>query len=273
MTTVAHQPAKGHRTLRLPIDEADHERFLADGVFAKERIEALHGQHPELFPEEMGQGFVLCGFTAVSRKQQVRCRRIRLRAGGTVLTVAPAFLMPYMSARVPEVQDALFLMRFHVPCWAIAHVFGRDAMYWYRLENGLGRFSVLGTTVKTPEALPEDLVADEKHTRRNGEKVHVATTAGGECLLGASVAESASEADLKKAYGVFADEAKALDPDCAPRTVNTDGWAATQKAWQALYSKVTVILCFLHGFLEIRDRATKVLSGWFDQTREKVWHA
>ncbi len=140
-----------------------------------------------MFPEEMGQGFVLCGFTAVSRKQQVRCRRIRLRAGGTVLTVAPAFLMPYMSAKVPEVEDALFLMRFHVPCWAIAHVFGRDAMYWHRLENGLGRFSVLGTTVKTPEALPEDLVADEKHTRRNGEKVHVATTVGGECLLGASV--------------------------------------------------------------------------------------
>ncbi len=104
MTTVAHQPAKGHRTLRLPIDDADHERFLADGGFAKERIEALHGQHPELFPEGMGQGFVLCGFTAVSRKQQVRCRRIRLRAGGTVLTVAPAFLMPYMSAKVPEVE-------------------------------------------------------------------------------------------------------------------------------------------------------------------------
>jgi hypothetical protein len=43
--------------------------------------------------------------------------------------VAPAFVMPYMSGRVEEAEKALFLMRFHVPCWAIAYVFGRDAMY------------------------------------------------------------------------------------------------------------------------------------------------
>ena len=48
------------------------------------------------------------------------------------------------------------------PAGHIAHVFGRDAMYWYRLEQGLGRFSLVGTTVKSPEQLPKDLVADEK---------------------------------------------------------------------------------------------------------------
>jgi hypothetical protein len=26
-------------------------------------------------------------------------------------------------------DQALFLMRFHLPCWAMAHVFARDAMY------------------------------------------------------------------------------------------------------------------------------------------------
>jgi hypothetical protein len=46
----------------------------------------------------------------------------------------------------------------------MAHVFGRDAMSWYRLEQRLGRFSVVGTTVKDVERLPKDLVADEKHT-------------------------------------------------------------------------------------------------------------
>jgi hypothetical protein len=118
--------------------------------------------------------------------------------------------MPYMTGRVPDVDHALFLMRFHVPCWAIAHVFGRDAMYWYRLEQSLGRFSLVGTTVKSPEQLPKDLVADEKHSWLKGERVYIATTAAKDCILGASVATSASQVDLEKAYGVFASEAQAL---------------------------------------------------------------
>lgn len=146
-------------------------------------------------------------------------------------------------------------------------------MYWYRLEQGLGRFSLVGTTVKTAACLPKDLVADEKHTRLDGKKIYLATTAGRECILGASVVDAASEAALTQAYGVFAEEAKALDPNDAPETVNTDGWAATQAAWKALFPNITLILCFLHAFLSIRDRATKALAEAFDQLREKVWQA
>ena len=56
-----------------------------------------------------------------------------------------------MTGRTHDVDQAVFLRRFQVPCWAIAHVFGREAMSWYRLEQGLGRFSFVGTTVKPPE--------------------------------------------------------------------------------------------------------------------------
>ena len=259
--------------MRLPLAETDYERFIHDGVYARARLDELYQQHPELFPPDWSQGYALCGFTEASKKQRLRCRRVRLGSDKTVWTVAPAFVMPYASARTEEVEKALFLMKFHVPCWALAYVFGRDAMYWYRLERGLGRFSVLGTTVKTPEALPRDLVADEKHSRLVGEKVYIATTAGGECILGASVANSASEAALTQAYGVFAKEAQALAPDYAPQTVNTDGWAATQAAWKALYPSVTVILCFLHAFLKVRDRATKALSECFYQVSERIWEA
>ena len=90
-------------------------------------------------------------------------------------------------------------MRFHVPCWAIAYVFGREAMYWYRLQQGLGRFSIVGTTVKTAEHLPKDLVADEKHSWLKGQRVSIATTAGSDGMLGASVARSASQSDLQQA--------------------------------------------------------------------------
>lgn len=273
MDTVAHRPTRGYRTIRLPIAEAEYERFMNESEFAKAQIDRLDRQYPEIFPEGLEGGYVLYGFTDPSRKQQLRCRPIRLNATGEVFTVAPAFVMPYMSATVAEAEKALLLMRFDVPYWAIAYGFGRDAMYGYRHELGLGRFSVVGTTVKTPARLPTDLVADEKHSGLDGERIYLATTAGEGCMLGASVAASASEAALTQAYGVFADEAKAVDPDYAPETVNTDGWSATQGAWKALFPPITVILWFLHAFLKIRDRATKALAEAFDQVRERVWQA
>lgn len=273
MNTVAHRAARGHRTIRLPLVEADYERFLSEGEWARAQLDRLYGQHPELFPEGWRRGYVFYGFTQPSRKQQLRCRRVRLRASDKVFTLAPGFMMPYMMAPVAEVEKALLLMRFHVPCWALAYVFGRDAMYWYRLQQGLGRFSVVGTTVKTPECLPQDLVADEKHSRLEGEKIYIAMTAGEGCILGASVTDSASEVALTHAYGVFAEEARALDPDYAPETVNTDGWPATQGAWKVLFPTITVILCFLHAFLKIRDRATQALAECFEQVSQKVWRA
>lgn len=182
-------------------------------------------------------------------------------------------MMPYMTAPVAEVEKAGLLMRFHVPCWALAYVFGRDAMYWYRLQQGLGRFSVVGTTVKAPEHLPPDRVAEEKHSRLAGEKLSIAMTAGAGCIRGAAVSDSAAEAALKKASGVFAEEARALAPDYAPQTVNPDGWAATQGAWKGLFPSITIILCFLHAFLKIRERATKALAECFAPVSKKLWQA
>jgi hypothetical protein len=273
MTTVSHPLKKGYRTIRLPLGEPEYDRFITDRPYAKSRLQELHENHPELFPESFGWGYALYGFTDLSCKQQLRCRRLRLEPGGAVFTVAPAFVMPYMSGRAEEVDNALFLMRFHVPCWAIAHVFGRDPMYWYRLEQGLGRFSLVGTTIKRADRLPTDLVADEKHSWLKGQRVYIATTAGQECILGASVAKSAGQADLKGAYGVFAEEAQAVDPDYAPHTVNTDGWQPTQGAWKALFQNVTLILCFLHASLKIRDRTTKAFGEVGQAVQKRVWDA
>ncbi len=151
MTTVAHPPKKGYRTIRLPLAESEYDRFLTDRSSAKDRLEDLYGEFAELFPEAFPWGYAFFGFTEPSITQQLLCRRIRLDQGRTVFTIAPAFVMPSMTGRTQDVDPALFLRRFPVPCWAIAHVFGHDALYWYRLEHGLGRFSLVGTTVKTPE--------------------------------------------------------------------------------------------------------------------------
>src|SRR5687768_11921577 len=273
MATVAHPPKKGYRTIRLPLAESEYDRFLSDRAYANARLDELYEDFPELFPDAFPWGYALYGFTEPSIKQDIRCRRIRLEQGQAVFTIAPAFVMPYLTGRTQEVDDALCLMRFHVPCWAIAHVFGRDAMYWYRLEQVLGRFSIVGTTVKTPERLPKDLVADEKHSWLKGKRVYITTTAAKDCILGASVAQSASQTDLEKAYGVFASEAQALDADYAPETVNTEGWQATQNAWKALFNQITVVLCFLHAFIKIRDRAKKSFGELGQELQKRVWEA
>jgi hypothetical protein len=148
-------------------------------------------------------------------------------------------------------------------------------MYWYRLERSLGRFSLVGTTVQAAERLPRHLVADEKHTtliEDQSRKVYLAATAGGGCCLGMALSETAGADDLTRAYGVFRDGARCLDPEYRPETVNTDGWPATQAAWRTLFQGVTLILCFLHAFLKVRDRAVHLKETFADRSR-RVWEA
>ena len=175
-----------------------------------------------------------------------------------------------MAARVSDVEGPLFLRKFGVPFWALARVFGRDPMSWYRLECGLGRCSVMGTTVRRAE-LPEHLLADEHHQTLDGKKVYIATTVGAGCVLGAEPAATAGADELKAAYGVFQAEARDVEPEYAPRTVNVDGWAATHQAWRTLFPLVVLLRCFLHGWLNIRSRGK--LSESFRELSRRVWES
>jgi len=144
---------------------------------------------PELFPADFDHGYQLKD-ARTSAKQGIRIRRIVLKAG-SAYSIRPSFLMPYLTARTADVQGPLFLRRFGVPFWALARVFGHDPMFWYRLECGLGRFSVVGTTV-SQTAVPEHLLTDEHHQSCDGPKVFIATTVGSGCCLGAEPAPTTS---------------------------------------------------------------------------------
>ena len=65
----------------------------------------------------------------------------------------------------------------------------------------------------------------------------------------------------------------ALDADYAPETLNTDGWQATQNAWKALCHQITVVLCFLHAFIKIRDRVKKSFGELGQELQRRVWEA
>src|SRR5262249_17505358 len=147
-------------------------------------------------------------------------------------SVRPCFVLPYMTAWTDQAEGPLFLRSFGVPFWALARVFGRGAMFWYRLAVGFGRDSLVGSTVRGVQ--PADRVLDgERHQPRDGTKNYVGAAVGGGCCLGAALAPTAGAEDLQAAYGVFKGEAGNVRTDYRPQTVNTDGWAATRQAWQA----------------------------------------
>jgi hypothetical protein len=270
---MANKPATlraqyGQRTIILPIEEEHYAQIIHDPQrFRDEWLNPNYAHSPELFPKGFEKGYEMNGHYT-SKRQKIMIRRIALR-NGEQYQVRPAFVMPMMVARTEEVQAGLFLRKFGVPYWAIVRLYGRNETFWYRLEISIGRNSIVGTTVKTVP-VPKHLLADEHHEKINGEKTYIATTVAEGCFLGAEISPSASTDDLKKAYGVFKDEAKEINPKYAPRTVNTDGWSGTIGAWMALFVGVTLIRCFLHAWLRIRERS-KNLKEKFFEIGERVW--
>ena len=269
--------SKRSQRICIPIEREEYERILLDKDLFRAYLDRQIAQHPELFPSTISQGYKLHDILPPSKKMpDIRLRRIKVKAKlcdkEEVFAIAPSFVMPYMTGYADDVEKALFLRKFAVPYWALTYVFGRNDMYWERLDLSIGRNSIVGTTVRQPDKLPQDVLADEKHTRLNGEKAYIATTVGNDCVLGASIALQADTENLTEAYGHFKMEAQDLAADYEPQSVNIDGWKATWLAWQNLFSSITIILCFLHGFIKIRDRC-KRMKTHFSEICTRVWDA
>ena len=262
------QPSRGDKHICVPFEsEAQYQECVADVAQYRAYLMTMHQQHPELFPQAMGEGYTFHD-RYLSRKQGVGLRRIKLTSTAEVFTLRPSFLLPYCIARTAEVEKALYLRQWGVPFEALAYVFGRDAMFWYRAWLSLGRPNLVGTTVKSAEQMPQDLVADEKITWLAGEEVVVPTTVGGGCVLGISVAAQATSAELQNTYGEFKADAAAVFPAYTPRSVCTDGFQATREAWHQLFPLLTLVLCFLHSILKLTERCRGTLRR---QVLDRAW--
>jgi len=262
-----------NKKIILPFDQGTYEDLMADKQGYNAALCAYMEHYPELFPDTISGGWSLHGFTRPSAKRDgLQCRRILTKLDQEVWQIHPAFVMPYMTCDTAT-ADHILLLSTWAPDWALAHVFQKDAMFVYRLRTSLGRYSLVGTTIKSPEALPKDVAADEKHTRLAGENVYVATSVGNHCLLGASVSPGVGEVELTEAYGHMQEEAQRVDPTYAPETVKTDGWQATMNAWKTLFPTICVIQCFLHAVLSIKRVASKKTKALYDQIIERVWNA
>jgi hypothetical protein len=246
---------RGQQQIRLPIEAEEYQSIVSLATTFRQWLDGMIAQYPELFPTTIDQGYNLDGFLPQSKKlPDVRLRRIRLKVkdetGCGVYTIVPSFVLSYMRGTADEVEHALFLRRFGVPYWALTKVFGRNDMYWYRLECSFGNLNLVGTTLKQADQLPEHTLADVKHTHFNGQKGYIAMTGAHDCILSIGATLSAGTEALTLAYRTFQTETQNINPEYAPKTVNFDGWAATQNAWLSFFPNATPINCYLHAFIK-----------------------
>lgn len=257
----------------LPIEIERHKEIVGKQAAYRDCVDEMIGRFPELFPSEIGNGYYLHDMRTSIKMPEIQLRRIKVRGKDKdqVFTIVPSGVMPYMTGYTDEVEKPLFLRKFSVPLWALTYVFGKNDSYWYRLARHFGRYDIVQTTVKDTNQLPEDWLADEKHTYFNGEKAYIAISAAKDCVLGASISLTADMEGLTEAYGHFQQEILHLKPDYEPETVNTDGWTATQNAWLSLFPSITIIECFLHAFIKIRNRCQKRFRHVYEEICQQVW--
>jgi hypothetical protein len=144
----------GDKTICLPISQdVNYEQLVKQTKAFRAYLEQQIVVHPELFPAQIEQGYCFHGFV-VSERLGITTRRIRLKGSRETYQIRPDTVMPYMVGSTEEVEKGLYLRRYGVPYEGIAHVLGHSAMYWYRATQAMGRASIVGSTVKDPEAIP-----------------------------------------------------------------------------------------------------------------------
>lgn len=267
--SASSMPPREDRTIRLPFCQDEYNKVIKDPEQFRKTIDHMAKFHPQLFPGGLESGYSMKDIRH-SKRLGIDVRRIVVNQ--VAYTIQPSFVMPYATGMVDDVQKPLFLRKFGVPFWALAYCFGKNPMYWYRQEAALGRFSIVGTTIQDVSLLPRHIASDEKHTWLGGEKIYCATTVADDCILGACLTGSADQENLEKAYGVFKQEAQTLNPNYSPETANTDGWLATRNALHALFPEMVLLMCFLHIFISIRDRASKKFKEAFRIVSDKLWN-
>ena len=258
-------------TICVPFNQKEYMEIVDQARKFRLYIDCMIENFPELFPSEISNGYRMKD-SWYSKKLGIKIRRIKTRTKNNY-TIRPSFAMPYMTGLVKDVEKVIFLRKFAIPFWALTYSFGQNPMYWYRIEQAIGRNSLVGTTIRNPKNIPEHLCADEKHSWIKGNKVYVATTIGSNCILGASVSENANEDHLREAYDEFKQEARILKPKYSPKTVNMDGWEATRNVWKKMFPRAIIIFCFLHIYIASRDRVKKKYKSIFENIANKLWEA
>ena len=260
---------KGLTVLTLPIAESTYARFLSDASFARQQLDELIQEYPELFPTDIKMGYSLNGNSRPLKKMNgLRLRQLIIQ--GRYYRLRPSWILPYGRGHTQIAAKALLMVRFGLPFWVVALVLGGNAMYYYRLYLSLSQLPLLSTVLQQ-EHMPQHVLADEHHIRIRRTKAYVSTVVGKGCILGIDVVYQASTQALKTSYGRLIRALRQRWPTFRLLSVNTDGWQATQRAWRELCPHIAVLECLLHAFLKVRDRASKKALDVYCHAADKIW--
>ncbi len=118
--------AKTSKRVILPLNQEVYNRMVDDHQTYRDYLDTMLVECPELFPSDIQTGYTWHDILSSKKMPEVPLRRIKLKqpdnAGkDQVFTIAPSFVMPYMTGYTDEVADVLFLRGFGVPYWALAH--------------------------------------------------------------------------------------------------------------------------------------------------------
>lgn len=260
------------KTIIIPIDALVYNEIIGFAPLFQAHLDRLIEQYPEIFPPDIVHGYILYGWTKACKKVQIPRRRIFLLHSKEEYLIHPCYVLPYLRGNTKEVSIGLRTRKYNLPYHVIAATFGKNAMYWYRLELSLAFNSIVGTTIKHIDKLPQHILVDEHHDKLLGEKVYVCTTIANDCFLGAALSQNISFEALEKAYGVFKEESRFICQDYQPQTINMDGFSSTKQTMNALFPDAQTMLCFLHGYLKIENSASKRHADYFKHIADKVWN-
>ena len=137
------------KTIVVPFDKQTYQEIVLNPIAFRSELDQVYAKFPQIFPSKITNGYRMKDIR-YSKKLSLHIRRIEI--DGTSYSVRPSFVMPYMTALTDDIEKALLLRKHNVPYWAIAEAFGRYPMYWYRIEQQIGRNSIVGTTVQKKTA-------------------------------------------------------------------------------------------------------------------------
>ena len=176
----ASQRPRGARQIVIAMTRQEYDQMWRDPVVIRQRLMEQFECCPELFPKGFDQGFTLDGMLRESKKLPgVRLRKIMLR-DDSIYELRPSFALAYMVGTVEDLEKPLLALSFGLPCWVVTKLFGHSDMHWQRILERLGLRSLVGNTVRDPQKLPLDLVADEHHCDWAGEVARTSNW-GGKC--------------------------------------------------------------------------------------------
>jgi hypothetical protein len=228
-------------------------------------LAGLAAKYKTLFGENFEEGYILHDIRH-SKKMDLPYRRISF-SSGNIYTIQPSYILPYWSGTTTNCKNGLLLLLRGTSLDSVVNCYGENQEKWLNRLHQIGRFSIVGTSVKNGDLLPKDLTSDEKITFWNGQEVYGCITTGNNCILGADLSLTEDEQGLKQSYQVFKEEAPNILPTYEPNSVNTDGWASTRKAWKSLFDNITLVLCFLHSYIKIRSISNRTAEA--ERTLEK----